>query len=401
MKSEALPYALFSLREMEHRYTRARDLMVQHELDALLVSGEENFQYFTGTTASIALHHSVTRPSVFILPLEGEPIVVTQTADNIAMGSYVEDVRTYRDLFVFPIELVRQAIEDIDRTYGRVGAELGLEQRMGMPVGEYLKLVEAPDNRAFVDAADVLVALRMIKSSEELAYMKQAADITARARQRLFDSISKGMTERDVARAMRQLIAEEGGDRTSFVILQGGQPGSGNPFHYDRELVPGSVLAVDAGAYVGTHTIDYVRMATLGEATDLQRKVHGASIEVSRLMTEALRPGLSCSGLFDTSTKAVEEVAKDVPGLVWPGQVRMGHGQGLMVTEPPSICPEDETVLEPGMVISTEPGVQSGDVQFTWEDVHVITQDGSEQITAETTELREISWWPDRSLSSI
>ena len=129
-------------------------------------------------------------------------------------------------------------------------------------------------------------------------------------------------------------------------------------------------------------------MATLGEATDLQRSVHAVSIEVSRRMTEALRPGLTCSDLFIASRKAVDEVASGMPGLEWFGQVRMGHGQGLMVTEPPSICPEDDTELEPGMVISTEPGVQSGDVQFTWEDVHVITEDGSEQITDETTELQ-------------
>jgi Xaa-Pro aminopeptidase len=56
-----------------------------------------------------------------------------------------------------------------------------------------------------------------------------------------------------------------------------------------------------------------------------------------------------------------------------------------------SINPRDDTVLEPGMVLSTEPGVRLGDVQFLWEDVHVVTEDGHEQLTTETDELREIA----------
>lgn len=53
---------------------------------------------------------------------------------------------------------------------------------------------------------------------------------------------------------------------------------------------------------------------------------------------------------------------------------------------------DDHTVLEAGMVISTEPGVRSGPVQFLWEDVHVITETGHEQLTLETNELRELSF---------
>ena len=62
----------------------------------------------------------------------------------------------------------------------------------------------------------------------------------------------------------------------------------------------------------------------------------------------------------------------------------------MLVTEPPSINPEDHTVLEAGMVLSTEPGIRLGDVHFLWEDAHVITEDGHQQLTLETAELREI-----------
>jgi Xaa-Pro aminopeptidase len=70
----------------------------------------------------------------------------------------------------------------------------------------------------------------------------------------------------------------------------------------------------------------------------------------------------------------------------------MGHGQGMLITEPPSIAPDDATVLKPGMVVSTEPGVRCGDVQFLWEDVHVITDTGAEKITLETDKLRQLAF---------
>ena len=392
MTSENLEYAMFSREEMESRYARARKLMDHRGIDALFVSGEENFQYLAGTTASIALHHSLTRPSVFILPLDAEPIIVTQGRANLALGSYVADVRDYADILNFPHKVVLATLRDTGLHDKRLGVELGQEQRMGLPAGAYGDLVEALPQAEFADAADILIGLRMVKSGEELAYIRKAADITGRARQRLFDQVKPGMTEREVARLTRQLILEEGGDRTAYVIFQLGIPGSGNPFHYDRPLKEGTILALDTGAYVGMYTIDYPRMATLGQATDEQRRVHRAALRVDEKMAAALRPGVRCSALYRIGLEAIAETRSELGELEQLPGSRMGHGQGMLVTEPPSICPEDHTVLEAGMVISTEPGVQWGDVQYLWENVHVITEDGHEQLTLETDKLREIPW---------
>ena len=235
MTSTKLEYHLFTRPEMDRRYARAREMMGQRGIDALLVTGEENFQYFAGTTASIGLHYSACRPSIFVLPMDRDPIILTQTRDNLTLGSYVEDIRDYFDLLNFPHNEVLEALKDAGLKNQRVGAELGLAQRMGMPVGAYLALVEALPQVAFVDAADVFVGLRMAKSQEEVAYMKKAAEITSRARQRLYDSeLVPGMTEREVVRALRRLILEEGGDRTSFVHVQWDTqskfPGAKNPF---------------------------------------------------------------------------------------------------------------------------------------------------------------------------
>jgi Xaa-Pro aminopeptidase len=71
----------------------------------------------------------------------------------------------------------------------------------------------------------------------------------------------------------------------------------------------------------------------------------------------------------------------------------MGHGQGMLLTEPPSVAPDDHTRLMPGVVLSMEPGVIGHDgVSVLWEDVLVVTETGSSRITLETDDLREVPW---------
>ena len=74
--SDSSSWSAFSAADIERRWSRTRSAMAEQGLDALLVSGEENFQYFTGSTGTLALHYSCTRPAVLVLPREGEPIAV-------------------------------------------------------------------------------------------------------------------------------------------------------------------------------------------------------------------------------------------------------------------------------------------------------------------------------------
>ena len=383
-------YAMFSQKEMMRRWQCAQDLMLQEGLDVLMISGEENFQYFAGTSASLALHASLTRPSLFILPQNRDPIIITQGRENLTLGCYVTDIRDYTEILQFPKKLTLEVLKEVTTANSRIGLELGHEQRIGMPVGICLEMAKALPHLQFVDASKIFIKLRRVKSPEEIAYMQEAADITGRARQRLFGLVRQGMTEREVARLMRQLILEEGGDNTSFVILQLDLPGAGSPFNYDRPLQKQTVLAVDAGARVGMYTIDYARMGTLGAATTEQKEVHQKVLQVNETMRQALRPGVKCSEIYQTGVRAIEDVGLEIFGPLGVLQGRMGHGQGILATEPPSIAQDDHTVLEPGMVISTEPGVRQGALHFLWEDVHHITPEGSEQLTEETDELREV-----------
>lgn len=384
-EAAASQWAVFSRADIETRWARARTQMTDAGLDALLVTNEENFQYFTGSTGTLTLHYSLTRPAVLVFPLEGKPIAVVGAAlaDSVKMCTYLEDVRGYTDVVSFPYEMVIEAIGNLGLSGGNIGAELGQEQRMGMPVGDYLSITQELGQARFVNGAPVLVRTRMFKTPEEVEYMREAAAVTARARQRLFtEAVTPGMTERDVVRNLRRLILEEGGDRTSFVHLISGFPASHSQHHLDRRLTKGSVLYVDSGAYVRFHTIDYARLATLGPASDEAKRGHAVLLEANEAMMAMLHPGVTCSELHRVGSEIINAAGFEIPPTG-----RLGHGQGICLTEPPSIAPDDHTALEEGMVISTEPEVA---INMLWEDVHVITAGGYDQLTDEPVTLHEI-----------
>ena len=389
-------YPMFSRQEMDRRLARARKLMVRNDLDALLITGEHNFHYFVGAAPSIGPNESLARPSAFILPAAGDPIIVSQGRDNIQESTYIDDIRDYFDVLQFPYNLVIEALQERGLSAGRIGAELGQEQRMGVPVGDYLAITRAMPEAQFVDAADVIIKTRMVKSDEEVSYMRDAARITARARSRLYnDYLTPGVTERQLARQFQRLVLEEGADGTSFVHfqfdIQSELLGAKHAFHYDRPLRRGTILGIDTGARVGMYTVDYPRMVSLGPATDRQRRLYENLLEVNRRMAEALKPGVEAADIHRAALQAMKDlgVETDNPERLTGGS-RMGHGQGIQFTEPPSITPTDHTVLEVGTVISTEPGIADGDLHLLWEDTHVITETGSDLITTESDELREV-----------
>ena len=269
---------------------------------------------------------------------------------------------------------------------------------MGVPVGDYLSIVGSMPEARFVDAADVIIKTRMVKSDEEVSYMREAARITARARYRLYtDYLTPGVTERQLARHFQKLVLDEGADGTSFVHfqfdIQSQLPGAKHAFHYDRSLRPGVILGIDTGARVGMYTVDYPRMVSLGRSTDRQKRLYDQLLEVNRRMVEALRPGVEAADIHRAGVQAMKDlgVETDNPERLTGGS-RMGHGQGIQFTEPPSVTPTDHTVLEVGSVISTEPGIGDDELHLLWEDTHVVTETGSDLITTESDELREVAF---------
>ena len=153
---------LFERDELERRADRARAMMQEQQLDALLVTGDfsagMNYYYLSGhLPRDYQLNYS--RPHVMVLPLEGEPFlwIYGINVDNARAQSWVTDVLTYDP----PFAGEGLATEMRARGLGsaRIGAELGLDQRLFIPLLEYRSLEQGLPEATFVDAAPVISRL--------------------------------------------------------------------------------------------------------------------------------------------------------------------------------------------------------------------------------------------------
>lgn len=290
----------FSPREYMLRLEDARKLMMARGLDCLFISGEENYIYFTGAK-SVAPWQSFTRPVFAVIPRDEEATVITHRSllGETRKLSAIKDVRSYSSREVSlgesPVKLLAEVFREKRLDKGRIGAELGFEQRLGFPYMDFQKLMgELPEAR-FVDASDVLWRLRIIKSSEEIDRIRKAYEITGKARQRCFMDVEEGMTEKDVTRLFFRYMLEEGTERHGFIHIISGTLSESTRRPTEKRLRRGETLYIDGGCYIQDYTCDYCRIAVIGEPSTKQKRLHKLIRETNRKMIEMYNPGTKVS----------------------------------------------------------------------------------------------------------
>lgn len=340
--------------EYKARVGRARAFMDKAGIGALLVTAEVNFRFLTGLVNQGWA--SPARPRYFLLPLEGEPVAIVPTGTRIAMrDSWVRDVRCWTAPCPEDdgISLLRDAIRATGAK--RVGAELGPETRLGFPVQDFDRLRALLTPIEIVDGSPLLTAMRRVKSPAEIARIRFAARAVSAGFDALAERIRAGDTERTACRRLQIDLLERGLDRSPYMIAVSAAGGyeTINTGPTDRVLQRGDLLIIDTGSTCDGYFCDFDRNYSFGPpvaaATDAYRRVWDA--------TEAglavVRPGATASDVW----RAMAEVLGGAEAAASANVGRMGHGLGLLLTEPPSIHPDDHTVLEAGMVITLEPGM--------------------------------------------
>ena len=157
---------------------------------------------------------------------------------------------------------------------------------------------------------------------------------------------------------------------------------------FDKPLEPGDVVVVDAGAKLHDYWCDMMRMASIGEPTDEQRRFFDADLAAQRAGMAAVKPG----GRTGDVCQAALDVLRDAGlGEHVPSLERVGHGLGLDVHEPPSLALGSDVEIEPGMILTVEPifsdlpDFRIGN--FAMEQILLVTETGTELLTHFTDEL--------------
>lgn len=384
-------YKRFPKEEYVSRWQRAKKLMAQKGIDALFISEGTNFTYFSGGTKDF----SFTRPTFFILPIDRDPAAIVQwfTRDRHKREMWIDDIRLYKSLTGAPVDLIIETLKELGLSNSVIGAEIGFEQRLGITLDDFNKIAKRLPAAKFVDASEVLWALRMIKSQAEIECLRTAGQITAKAYEKLFSRIGEGIKEREVLSLLEDFHKEGGGARPfgfmnsnpdNYVMNCGS---GGKPSEYS--LTKGNVLWIDAGCFYREYASDYSRMASIGAPSADQKKMHSLVCEITQKCIDCVKPGIEVSLIDAINSAEWRKAGKDYDQINFGGG-RIGHGVGMMVAEPPHVATYDHTVLEPGMVITIEPGIVTDYGCFHVEQNILVTNKGSEILSVAPTELRII-----------
>jgi len=362
----------FAREEFEKRWANAQELMDKDNLDAIFVTEKTNYRYFTGSQT--IQFNNKQRPMTFVLPRRGKPAMMVYGLEVglVRDETWVEDVRGYVDV-PFPADLVVKTFKDLDLESGRIGCELGSEQRLWLTFQEFEAIRAGLPRAQFVDASPLLKRVRQVKSLAEIARIEEACKITEVAWELVRRRVHPGMTVPQAERICLQALIDAGSDPVSpgFILLD--VLGYGPDFKYKK----GDLFFCDFGGSYRGYKADFTRMATFGPPSDLFKQSHEQIMRVFNGVLDAMGPGHCCRDVAARFNKEVEVLG--YPHL--QGSKRIGHGLGIEHQESPSLNIVDETELVPGMVFTPEPRfIRDGHFIMVEEDV-VITTNGIRKLS--------------------
>lgn len=375
----------FDTAEFEQRTERAQAMMAGRKLDALFFTTEPNVRYFTGFMTQF--WESPTRPWFLVIPAEGKPIAVVPEIGASGMAdTWLDDIRTWASPAPQDdgISLVTGVINALPRRHGRIGATLGLQSRLRMPVNDYLALAASLSGSEFVDVAEDIHRLRSVKSPAEVEKVRRACAIGQAGFDALPGHARIGQTEQNICRRMRIDMLEAGADFVKYLISGSGPDGYDSIIMgpTERHIEQSDVLIIDTGAVHDGYFCDFDRNFAFGRPGDETLKAFETVHKATDAGFAAARPGATTTDLFRAMWTILE-----AGGALGNDVGRMGHGLGIQLTEWPSITATDDTVLEPGMVITLEPGMTYAPGRsMVHEENIVITGDGAEYLTTRCPE---------------
>lgn len=370
----------FPTGEFEQRTANAQRLMADLEVDAILLTTEPEVRYFSGFQSQF--WESPTRPWFLIVPAAGKPIAVIPEIGTVGMArTWVEDIRTWPapNPADDGISLLADTLMRLASKHRRVGVPLGHESHLRMPAGDFLTLRDRLVGIQMVDVRPLIRELRVVKSEAEIAKIRYICQLTSAAFEALPRAIASGMSEREICKQLQLDILRRGADSTPYLMGVSG-PGSYDNIIMgptDRTLRPGDIMIIDTGATYDGYFCDFDRNWAFGPPTDAARRAHDVVYAATDAGFAAVRPGATTTDIWTAMWKVLE-----AGGALGNDVGRMGHGLGMQLTEWPSNKPDDNTVLQPGMVLTLEPGMAFAPGQLmVHEENIVIREQGAEMLT--------------------
>ncbi|HEV8118849.1 MAG TPA: Xaa-Pro peptidase family protein, partial [Thermoanaerobaculia bacterium] len=349
------------------RQARLRAGAKARGLDALFVTPSTNLAY----SANLAIGRS-ERLTALLLFTDGPSVLVTPTFEeaNHKRNAVADEVRTWQE-DEDPIPLVAKLLNG-KKSLGAEGST---------SYGTVSALASATSTRV-EDANAVFDALRMIKSDEEQAFIREAGKRTNAAIEGTHKRMRAGMSENDVAKILEEEFTKQG-------VRGGGlvQFGPSSAFPHgapaERRLAKGDAVLIDCGCKVRGYSSDITRTVSFGPPSDEFRKVYGIVDKAQMAGIEALKAGVNAEDVDRAARKVIEDAGY--------GQFfthRVGHGLGMDGHEHPYLVRGNKKPLAAGNVQTIEPGIYMPEkFGVRIEDDYAVQKDGAKSLSVRPGEM--------------
>ena len=345
---------------------KLRQALQEQALDGLLVTNEFNRRYMTGFTGTAGVALITKEDAVFITDFR----YTSQAADQ------VKDFRI--------VQHDGSIIKEVATQAQNMGVKtLGFEKE-AMTFGTYEQYKESLSSQ-FVPTSGIIEKIRLIKTPQEITIIKAACAIADDAFTHILDFIKPGKTELEVANELEFFMRKQGATSSSFdtIVASGFRSALPHGVATDKVIEKGDFVTLDYGALYNGYISDMTRTIAVGQPSEKLVDMYNAVLGSQLLALEKVGPNMT--------GKEADAVARDYLTAKGYGEAfghSLGHGIGLEVHEAPSLSVRGETVLEPNMTVTLEPGVYLpgiGGVRI--EDDILITATGNEKLTHSTKEL--------------
>lgn len=347
----------------QERYERLRTEMKEKDWDCVVLWPSSNLFYLTGYSPK-----RDERLQIAFFPVIGEPVFIVPKLYSGQAGKqcWIKDKREWQDG-----ENVYDLVLTVVKEMGIEDARIAIDDTMGFMQAD--PILKACPRARFGLASSVLMPLRNIKGTEEIALMEQSAKISDEVMSLAIQACISGKSELEI-RDYVELEMKNRGMTGPFSNLIASGPNSANPHHTSDDRIPakGDVVFLDIGGAFKHYWSDITRTVCFGTPHKKVREAYKQVQEAQKIAREAVRPGTTAEQVH---AAAYNYLARQ--GLEKYFIHRTGHGIGLDGHELLSISSNSKIILEPGMIFSVEPGVYfPGEFGIRIEDCVVVTEKG-------------------------
>lgn len=361
---------------------RLRELMRRENLDAVLACSPENVYHLSGFWGKNYVQDRDTSYAFLVLTRDKRVLIVPKFEKGMVI-LYKPDIDEVLYYGGYPVrnEPVEEVYDDLMSAFASFVESEGLSHSVFgldplMPWALVDRIRKEFKNIELVNIADLFRCIRAVKTKEEVERIKRAVEIAEEAFKDMLEKVRVSLTEAEVASMLLRSVMKTVGANIKFIDLESGCRSAFPSEPSENKLKDGDVVRVDFGVEWKHYCCDISRVLVVGEPTREQRAMHNALDEAGRKVIRNMKPGRRACDLYKIGFEHVREKFPSYARLL------LGHGIGKEVHEVPDLTPWDETVLEPGMVITSESAwMRYGFGAMNIEDVVLVTEGEPEALS--------------------